>query len=51
MACRQTRGNRLPRHATQLGQIIDDDPAGFTRSNPFIDAFADTPEIYWRTAV
>jgi len=38
-------------HATQLGQVIDDDPAGFIMSPAFVDAFANAPEIYWRTSV
>jgi LmbE family N-acetylglucosaminyl deacetylase len=36
-------------HATQLGHIIHDDPTGFVMSRAFTDAFADSPEIYWRT--
>lgn len=35
-------------HGSQLGQVVGDDPTGFTMSAAFVDAFANQPEIYWR---
>jgi LmbE family N-acetylglucosaminyl deacetylase len=35
-------------HASQLGQLVRDDPAGFTMSPAFVDAFIGQPEIFWR---
>ena len=35
-------------HATQLGHLVRDDPAGFVLDPAFIDMFVDTPEVYWR---
>jgi LmbE family N-acetylglucosaminyl deacetylase len=37
-------------HASQLGQVVRDDPAGFTMLPAFVDAFVDRPEIFWRAA-
>ncbi len=36
-------------HVTQLGGIVGDDPTGFSMSPDFVDAFANHPEIYWRS--
>jgi len=35
-------------HATQLGQVIQDDPDGFVMSKAFVDKFANSAEIYRR---
>ncbi len=46
---RATKRAAICAHATQLGGVITDDPAGFVMSQDFVDAFADGLEIYWRT--
>ncbi len=35
-------------HQTQLGHVIQDDPAGFTLPHGFVEEFATEDEIFWR---
>jgi len=35
-------------HQTQLGQIVSDDPSGFTLPPGFVEKFATEDEIFWR---
>ncbi len=44
---RDAKRAAIAAHATQLGQIIGDDPTGFSMPPGFATAFADQPEIYW----
>ena len=45
---RSAKRAAIAAHATQLGLIVRDDPAGFALSAAFVDAFVDGPEFYWK---
>ena len=46
---RTAKRRAIDAHATQLGQIVQDDPAGFVLPQAFVEAFANGAEIYWRS--
>ncbi len=47
---RRVKHAAIHAHLTQLGQVVEDDPAGFTMSAGFVDTFIDSPEIYWKAS-